>query len=104
MEKCARARYMCFVQSLFGLGLLGVVVVLVSQACGSSDKSGKPRVERPEGGAAGAESGADKGGAPDDTPSGGTAGTAGTAGAVGEGGAPAAGGGSGAGAEGGGAG
>lgn len=62
--------------------------MLVSQACGSSDKSTKPRVERPEGGAAGADSGAENGGARDHTPTGGTAGTAGT---VGDGGSPTAG-------------
>jgi hypothetical protein len=65
-----------------------VAVVLVSQACGSSDKSSKPRVQHPEGGAGGADFGADDGGAPHGTPTGGTPGTAGT---VGDGGAPTAG-------------
>jgi hypothetical protein len=68
-------------KSLVGLGLLGVAVVLVSQACGSSDDSDKPRVQRPPSGAAGA----DDGGAGDNSL------TAGSAGTVGRGGAPTAG-------------
>ncbi len=88
MRRALALPTLCVVKHLFGLGLLGVAVVLVSQACGSSDKSTKPRVERPEGGAAGADSGAENGGARDHTPTGGTAGTAGT---VGDGGSPTAG-------------
>ncbi|MDF3072296.1 MAG: hypothetical protein K0R38_7897 [Polyangiaceae bacterium] len=67
-------------KSFFGLGILGAAVVLASQACGSSDNSVKPRGDRPEGGAAGADSGADNSAGRDDTLTGGTGGMAGTVG------------------------